>query len=70
MRWIVVGAGGHARVVADAVRAAWPDATIVGHLDDDVAKQASDVLGHPVLGPIESIATWPHDAVALGIGVG
>lgn len=68
MRILIVGAGGHAHVVADLVRAALPDATIVGHVDDDAKKQGTDVLGRPVLGPIDSIGRWPHDAVALAIG--
>lgn len=68
MRWIIVGGGGHARVVSDAVTAAWPDATIVGHLDDDATKLGESILGRPVLGPISSIDRWDHDAVALAIG--
>jgi acetyltransferase EpsM len=68
LNWLIVGAGGHARVVADAVRAASPDATIIGHLDDDATKHGALILGRPVLGPIASIDTWPHDAVALAIG--
>jgi len=68
VRWLVIGAGGHGEVVADAIREAWADASIAGHLDDDTAKHGSDVLGARVLGAIDSIAKWPHDAVALGIG--
>lgn len=68
MRWLIVGAGGHARVVADAVTAARSDATIIGHLDDDAAKHGTLILGRPVLGPISSIDQWEHDAVALAIG--
>lgn len=68
MNWLIVGAGGHARVVADAVAAAWPGAAIVGHLDDDATKHGTLILGRPVLGPIGSIDRWPHDAVALAIG--
>jgi sugar O-acyltransferase (sialic acid O-acetyltransferase NeuD family) len=68
MKWLILGAGGHSRVVADAVLAAWPEATIAGHLDDDHAKVGDTILGRPVLGLISSIDRWEHDAIALGIG--
>lgn len=68
MKWLILGAGGHSRVVADAVLAAWPEATIAGHLDDDPAVIGKTILGRRVLGPISSIDRWEHDAIALGIG--
>jgi sugar O-acyltransferase (sialic acid O-acetyltransferase NeuD family) len=68
MKLLVIGAGGHARVCADAAAAAWPDADIVGHVDDDQKKHGGNLLGRPVLGPIDSIGQWDHDAIILGIG--
>ncbi len=68
MKVIIIGAGGHSRVVADAISAGSPDVTIVGHLDDDARKLGTQILGRSVLGPLDSVRRWPHDAVALAIG--
>jgi sugar O-acyltransferase (sialic acid O-acetyltransferase NeuD family) len=63
----IAGAGGHAKVVADALLAG-RGADLAGFLDDRPDRVGEMVLGYPVLGPIES---WPHhalDGIALGIG--
>ncbi|AKV01163.1 4-amino-6-deoxy-N-Acetyl-D-hexosaminyl-(Lipid carrier) acetyltrasferase [Labilithrix luteola] len=61
---VVLGAGGHGKVVADIVLAT--GATILGFLDDRVAP-GSRILGLPVLGPLEWLTTNPA-RVALGVG--
>jgi sugar O-acyltransferase (sialic acid O-acetyltransferase NeuD family) len=64
----VFGAGGHGKVVAEAVLRANP-AELRGFLDDDPRKRGSEVLGRPVVGDLESWASLETDAVlALGVG--
>lgn len=70
-RIIVVGAGGHAQVIADIVlsRAAHGDElTLLGFVDDDPALAGRELLGAPVFGPIAMLKTIRHDAVVVGIG--
>ena len=71
MRIIILGAGGHAQVVADILlhiqssdRAVHP----VGYLDDDPDLLGKTPLGLPVLGKIDELAQIEHDAVVVGIG--
>ncbi len=60
---LVVGAGGHGRVVVATLQAA--GVAVAGILDDVAG--APDVLGVPVLGPVAMLAG--HDGLAvLGIG--
>jgi sugar O-acyltransferase (sialic acid O-acetyltransferase NeuD family) len=66
---LIIGAGGHGKVVADA--ALRSGRTIVGFLDDR-ADQISMVIGIPVLGPIASLDARVNEfsqiIVALGDG--
>ena len=71
MRIVIIGAGGHAEVVADTLRAAGrlrPGLGLVGYLDDRCAGQAGLVAGAPVLGPISALDRIPHDAIIVAIG--
>lgn len=65
--WVVIGAGGHGREVADVVQI--NGGKILGFLDDDLNKQGKVIAGMPVLGGVEwlSQASFPL-AIALGIG--
>jgi len=71
MRIVIVGAGGHGHVVADALLAAanagseWEP---VGYVDDNPALVGRTLLGLPVLGFIDSLARLPHDGVVVAIG--
>ena len=52
MRVLVVGAGGHAQVVADALlrmRDVGANLTPIGYLDDDPALAGQELVGLPVL---------------------
>jgi sugar O-acyltransferase (sialic acid O-acetyltransferase NeuD family) len=67
VRVAIAGAGGHAKVVGDALLASGA-AVLVGFLDDDPRRRGDTVLGYPVLGPI---ADWGHfgiDNVVVAIG--
>ena len=67
MRIAIIGAGGHAKVVADAIIEIGYH-QILGFFDDDASLWDRAVLGYPVLGPIDS---WPDhsiDAFIVGIG--
>ena len=65
MSVLVVGAGGHAKVVIATLRALEID--IAGCLDDDPDRVGQTVLGVTVLGPIERVNTHGGQVV-LGIG--
>ncbi len=62
---ILIGAGGHGKVIADIVMRA--GAHVMGFLDD--APASDSVLGIPVLGPVSSWPQYCHNAsFVLAIG--
>lgn len=65
MSVLVVGGGGHAKVVIATLRAAGQ--TVAGVLDDAPAIAGRTVLGAPVLGPVDHLAEHDGPAV-LAIG--
>lgn len=65
---IVIGAGGHARVVADALLAS--GRRLLGFTDMDAARHGQTLLGLPVLGGDEALAGWSPEAVELANGLG
>jgi sugar O-acyltransferase (sialic acid O-acetyltransferase NeuD family) len=71
MRILIVGAGGHAQVVADiifAMRLAGEDVEVAGYVDDDRQRHGQELLDRPVLGPITSLAEIDYDALVVAIG--
>jgi sugar O-acyltransferase (sialic acid O-acetyltransferase NeuD family) len=67
MRIAIIGAGGHAKVVADAILAGRRD-EICGILDDDASLWGQMLLGCPISGPIDSWKGHSCDAFVIGIG--
>lgn len=70
-RVIIVGAGGHAHVVADILRqaaAAGQDVYPLGFLDDAPGLTGARIQGLPVLGALADLSSIPHDAVIVAIG--
>jgi len=65
---IIVGAGGHAKVVADALLSC--GCTVLGLTDPDPALQGLAVLGLPVLGDDGALAGYPPATIELVLGVG
>ena len=68
---LIVGAGGLARETAQAVLAvneARPTFELLGHLDDDPARQGTMVDGIPVLGPVDAVADHPDALVVVATG--
>lgn len=65
---IIVGAGGHAKVLADALIAI--GCPVKGFVDVDRAKWGSRVLDLPVLGGAELILEYPRSSVCLVNGIG
>jgi sugar O-acyltransferase (sialic acid O-acetyltransferase NeuD family) len=70
-RVVIVGAGGHGQVVADALLQMMMHGaamTPVGFVDDDAALVGKRFLDLPVLGQIASLTSLDHDAVIVAIG--
>ena len=64
---IVIGAGGHAKVVADAIRKSGD--TVLGFLDDHKIKNTSSFYGAEILGAIseyEKYTSEAHFIIAIG----
>jgi sugar O-acyltransferase (sialic acid O-acetyltransferase NeuD family) len=71
MHVLILGAGGHAQVVADILwrmQEAGADVTPVGYLDDNPALLDQHFLDLPVLGCLADLPNIAHDAVIVGIG--
>jgi len=71
MKVIIIGAGGHARVIADALvsRNEFGDNNeVVGFLDDDENLHDREQLGVRIIGRISELKKFEHDAVVIGIG--
>ena len=62
---IVIGGGGHAKVVIDCIQCAGD--TVVGILDDGM-EVGSTILGIPVLGKISDHARYPDCSFIIAIG--
>jgi sugar O-acyltransferase (sialic acid O-acetyltransferase NeuD family) len=65
---IVVGAGGHGLVVADALLAQGRD--VLGYVDADAAVHGQALLGLPVLGDDAVLQQHRKDAIELANGIG
>lgn len=67
MKVLIIGSGGHARIVADillAMKGVEPQ----GFISQDVAQGSAGPLGLPVLGGDEAVDKIEHDAVVVAIG--
>jgi sugar O-acyltransferase (sialic acid O-acetyltransferase NeuD family) len=67
MKIAIIGGGGHAKVVADAIVASGCD-EISDVLDDNVSLWGRSLLGFPIEGPIASWRRLPCDAFVIAIG--
>lgn len=70
-RVLILGAGGHAQVIADILlcsREAEVPIEVIGYLDDNPALTDQLRLGIPILGVLNQLHTIPHEAVIVGIG--
>ena len=71
MRVLLIGAGGHAQVVADILlrmQEAHTEISPIGYLDDDPALAGQHFLDLPVLGAITRVPAIAHEAVVVAIG--
>ncbi|HBY93748.1 MAG TPA: transferase [Chloroflexi bacterium] len=71
MRTVILGAGGHAQVVADILmraRDAGQPVCPIGYLDDNPRLHGHTELGLPVLGALHELPSVAHDAVIVAIG--
>jgi acetyltransferase EpsM len=70
-RVVIIGAGGHAQVVADILMLLNDNGMpvqAIGYVDDDPQLHGTTRLGLPVLGALHDLPTIEHDAVIIGIG--
>jgi len=70
-RVLIVGAGGHAQVVADIMLQAGPRSPHpqpIGYLDDNPAFAGQTYLGVPVLGLVSQWREFEHDGAVIAIG--
>jgi sugar O-acyltransferase (sialic acid O-acetyltransferase NeuD family) len=68
---LILGAGGHAQVIADILLAASDQNNTsppIGYLDDNPALLGQQRLGLPILGSIGDLCRIKHAAVIIGIG--
>lgn len=68
---IIIGAGGHAQVIADILLLLQVQDSFyqpIGYLDDNPLLTGQSYLGLTVLGTLESLSYIPHDAVIIAIG--
>lgn len=63
---IILGAGGHAKVIADILLKT--QVPVAGYLDDDPTTWNTVRLGIQVLGPIQRITEYNPDGIVCGIG--
>ena len=71
MRVLIIGAGGHAQVIADILLCMQEHNNSVqpiGYLDDNPALLGQNFLNLPVLGSIGQLSAIPHDAVIVAVG--
>jgi sugar O-acyltransferase (sialic acid O-acetyltransferase NeuD family) len=72
-RVVIIGAGGHAQVVADILwrmRDAGLDVAPVAYLDDNAALHGQIFLDVPVVGAVDQLGQIEHEAVIVAIGNG
>lgn len=70
-RVVLVGAGGHAKVVWDTLRLMrirGQTVEVVGIVDDDPQRWGERFLGLPILGPVSAIAHMDTDAALIAVG--
>lgn len=63
---IVLGTGGHAKVAADIL--VETGQIVQGFLGDDPAREGEEILGFPILGPMEAWRFLSPEGIALGVG--
>jgi sugar O-acyltransferase (sialic acid O-acetyltransferase NeuD family) len=63
---VVLGGGGHAKVVIAAMEASGEPADAV--LDDNAARWGSRLLGVPIVGGLSLLAAWPLVRAVIAIG--
>ncbi|MBE2199109.1 MAG: acetyltransferase [Anaerolinea sp.] len=72
-RVVIIGAGGHAQVIADILwrmRDAGLDVLPVAYLDDNAALHGQAFLDVPVVGAVDQLGQVEHEAVIVAIGNG
>jgi sugar O-acyltransferase (sialic acid O-acetyltransferase NeuD family) len=67
-RLVIVGAGGHGRVVADIIDLLKKQIKLIGFLDDDIRLKGKIINNKPVLGRTRALRDIEYDEVVVTIG--
>lgn len=70
MNVLIIGCGGHARVLADILLCQEDRCDLLGFVDCDPSKWGGEVFGKPVLGGDDDVLTYPPDSLFLVNGLG
>ena len=62
---IIIGAGGHAKVICDIIRKSGDK--VFGFLDDNICK-GTEIMGSSVLGKTDKISEYKQKEFIVGIG--
>ncbi|MBI5563116.1 MAG: acetyltransferase [Deltaproteobacteria bacterium] len=65
---IIIGGGGHAKVLIDALRLR--SAEVIGVTDADASRHGQELLGVPIIGGDEAVSQRPAGGVLLVNGIG
>ena len=69
MKVVILGAGGHAKVVCDALLSSGvPESDVLGFADDNPACIGTTVMGFPVLGSLDALKIPRTVRVVMGVG--
>ena len=67
MKVAILGGGGHAKVIADAILAEGRY-ELLGFFDDNAELNSQKVLGFPILGPLNGWSDYAIDGLIVGLG--
>lgn len=65
-RVAIIGAGGHAKVVASTLLA--QGYNVIGFYDDNSQKWGESILGIPIIGPVSDLTSATCDGAIIGVG--
>jgi len=68
MKLLILGAGGHAKVLAESWLSNGNE--LLGFLDDDPEKQKTNILGFTVYSALSKLRDFDNHDISIGLGIG